>query len=75
MKVTSKTIKELIDDDSDCPLPISAIPNSMGINLCSVEGITWTRLDDGQVLNLTINFSPDFSKVESTERKQECADR
>ncbi len=40
------------------PLNPSAIPNLMGINLCSVEGMSWTRQDDGQLISLTIHFIP-----------------
>jgi len=40
------------------PLNPSLIPNFMGINLCSVEGMSWTRQDDGQLVSLTIHFMP-----------------
>lgn len=58
MKTEFKTIEQLIENELDCPLPISAIPNCMGINLVGVSSITWTRQDDGQMVNLTINFNP-----------------
>lgn len=58
MKTTTKTVKELIDSDDDSPLPLKVIPNYMGINLCSVEALTWTRQDDGQLVNLSIHFLP-----------------
>ena len=54
---TTKSIEELIKDDS-CPFPIGIIPDKMGINLVSVESISWERQDDGQLVNLTINFIP-----------------
>lgn len=41
-----------------CPIPLSVIPNQMGINLCSVHSISWAKQDDGQLINLTINFIP-----------------
>ena len=47
----------------DCPLPLSVIPNHMGINLCSVESIQWTKQEDGQLVNLTINFIPEPSEI------------
>lgn len=53
----SKTIQE-IADSSDCPLPLEVIPNYMGINLSSVKNISWTRREDGQLVNLTIDFIP-----------------
>lgn len=58
MKTVTKTVKELVEKDEYCPLNLSAIPNYMGINLCSVEAITWTKQDDGQLVNLTIHFIP-----------------
>ena len=57
MKTVTKTTAELIKTD-ECPLNLSVIPNMMGINLCSVDSVTWTRQDDGQLVNLTINFIP-----------------
>ncbi len=57
MKTVTKLMKELIETD-ECPLPISIIPNNMGINLMCVDSITWTKQDDGQLVNLTINFIP-----------------
>ena len=56
-RTTTKTIEELLKD-KDSPIPLEIIPNHMGINLCSVESLTWTKLSDGQLVNLTINFIP-----------------
>ncbi len=50
-----KTIDEIISGDSS-PLPISVIPNNMGINLVSVDSIEWTEQNDKQLVDLTINF-------------------
>ena len=58
MKTTFKTIDELIKDKGDCPLPLGIIPDNMGLNLCSVEAISWQKQDDGQLTNLTIHFIP-----------------
>lgn len=57
MKTVTKTIQELIETD-ECPLPITVIPNNMGINLCCVDSITWTKQKDNQLVSLTINFIP-----------------
>lgn len=57
MKTITKTIEELIET-KESPLPLEVIPNNMGINLCNVDSITWTRMDDGQLVNLCINFCP-----------------
>jgi hypothetical protein len=58
MKTITKTVTELIESKEDSPLPLSVIPNNMGINLCSVEALTWTRQDDGQLVSLTVHFIP-----------------
>ena len=60
-----KTTQELIAEEAvrairpdRCPLPLSVIPNYIGINLCSVEGVEWTKDNDGQITSLTIKFIP-----------------
>ncbi len=58
MKTTTVTIDDIINNNVSSPLPLSVIPNYMGINLCSVDSITYTKQDDGQLVNLTINFIP-----------------
>lgn len=58
MKTVTRTIDDIIENKGDCPLDISIIPNKLGINLCSVDSITYTRQNDGQLVNLTINFIP-----------------
>jgi len=58
MKHTTKTIDELIAHPELAPLPIDAIPNQMGINLCSVHGMSLTQQEDGQLVTLTIHFIP-----------------
>jgi hypothetical protein len=44
-------------DTAQWPLDPAVIPNHMGINLCSVEGMSWTRQGD-QLVSLTIHFLP-----------------
>jgi hypothetical protein len=56
--ITERTIEELIDSPELSPLPLEVIPNFMGINLCSVEKISWIRQTDGQLTNLMIHFIP-----------------
>jgi len=58
MKSYFKEIKDLINNNEKCPLPLEVIPNNMGINLCSVESIAWQKTDDGQLTSLTIYFIP-----------------
>ena len=62
MKTTTKTVTELIET-KESPLDLGVIPNHMGINLCSVESLTWTRQKDGQLVNLTINFIPEGTET------------
>lgn len=58
-KTTVKKVSELIEKREDPPLPLSVIPNYMGINLCSVDSIEWVEQeDDGQLVSLTIHFIP-----------------
>ena len=57
-----KSIDELIEEDDKfiCAIPnnFCAIPNNLGINLCSVKGIEYNKLEDGQLLSLSIIFEP-----------------
>ena len=68
MQTVTKTVKEMIANDEKSPIPLSIFPNHMGINLCSVESITWTKQDDGQLVSLTVHFVPseDASFEDST---------
>jgi hypothetical protein len=56
-RMAYKTIEEIINGEY-CPLPIEVIPNQMGINLCSVKGIEWSKQGDGQLFWLKIHFAP-----------------
>ena len=58
MGIITRTIEELIDNPELSPLPLEVIPNHMGINLCSVEKISWTKQNDGQLQTLMIHFVP-----------------
>lgn len=58
MKKYKKLVDDIIKNDDYCPLPLDIIPNRMGINLCSVDTIEWEEQDDGQLIALKINFSP-----------------
>lgn len=59
METIFKKVSDLVKDDSICPLPLEVIPNYMGINLCSVDAISWQKQNDGQLTNLTIHFLPE----------------
>ena len=63
MKQITKTVREIIDNKEYCPLPLEIIPDQMGINLCSVDSISWQKQDDGQLTCLSINFIPDNEKA------------
>ena len=51
-------VSEIIENPSICPLPLEIIPNNMGINLVSVEAISWWEQENGQLKDLTIHFIP-----------------
>ena len=58
MKTYFETVDDIINNKKYCPLNLSVIPNYMGINLCSVDAISWQKQEDGQLTNLTIHFIP-----------------
>jgi len=58
MKTEFHAVAEIIEGRVESPLDVDVIPNKMGINLCAVEGLSWTRQDDGQLVSLTIHFQP-----------------
>lgn len=55
-----KTISQIIEEGNS-PLPLEVIPNYMGRNLCSVYALSWQKLSDGQLANLTIHFTPEYN--------------
>ena len=72
MTTTFKTITELVEDKSQyCPIPLSLFPDLMGINLNSVQSISWQKQDDGQLTNISIHFIPD----NTPKRKESPLDR
>jgi hypothetical protein len=52
------TIKEVVENNANCPIPINVFPNKMGINLVSIDSIEWVTQQDGQLVTLTVNFIP-----------------
>ena len=58
-----RTIGDIIknEDGPKPPMDICYFPNVMGINLCCVEGIAWSELENGQLLNMTVYFKPDIT--------------
>ena len=68
-KTITRTVSDLIAAKEEPPLPLSVIPNYMGINLCSVESLSWTEQEDGQLVDLTIHFIP-ATASEMTKRKK-----
>jgi len=58
MKADFMTVEDILKNPEKCPLPLTIIPNNMGINLCSVDGVSWQKQDDGQLTSLTIYFIP-----------------
>lgn len=55
----TKKVSDLVARREEPPLPLSVIPNYMGINLCSVDSVSWTKQADGQLVELTIRFIPE----------------
>lgn len=58
MKSYYAAVSEIVEGTVESPLPLEVIPNNMGINLCSVDALSWQRQDDGQLVNLNIHFLP-----------------
>lgn len=62
MRHKEMTVEEILRDPDKCPLPLEVIPNSLGINLCAVWGVSWDRREDGQLVSLSIFFKPGEDK-------------
>jgi hypothetical protein len=58
MKTKFKKLTTENCGDKDWAIDLSVFPNYQGINLCSIDGITTTRLDDGQLVSMTIHYNP-----------------
>ncbi len=58
MKTKTVSVSDIITNKEYTPLPLEVIPNYMGINLCSVDSITYTKQEDGQLVSVIINFIP-----------------
>ena len=59
METVLKKVSDIVENNEYCPIPLEAIPNNMGINLCSVEAISWQKQEDGQLVNMSIYFNPE----------------
>lgn len=59
LKTEFHTIDEMLVKEIEPPIPLEVLPNHMGINLCAVDGMSWTRQKDGQLVSVTIHFIPD----------------
>lgn len=77
IKTVTRKVSDLIEADERPPLPLSVIPDYMGINLCSVDSMSWTKQEDGQLVSLTIHFIPanerdprDFPRVLARKRRR-----
>lgn len=58
VKCSTYPIAQLVESPELSPLPLEVITNKMGINLCSVESISFKKQEDGQLLDLSIKFIP-----------------
>jgi hypothetical protein len=70
LTVTRMTVSDMIEQDKDSPLPLHVIPNHMGINLCSVDSVSWTKQNDGQLVSLTIHFIPAPAHIEQAQLRR-----
>jgi len=70
METKFKKLSELIET-GESPIDLSVISNYMGINLCSVDSLEWTRQDDGQLVDLKINFIP-ATEAETKAQGENC---
>ena len=59
MKITTE-YHNIREEGVEFPIPLEVMPNLMGINLCSVEGMSWSRLTDRQLISVTVHFWPNF---------------
>ena len=58
---------DINDSDSFCPVKLANIPNYMGINICSVQSVEWSELQDGQLIDIVIKFIPsDSNEIRET---------
>lgn len=62
MKNFNVKVSDVVNGKEKSPLPLKVIPNYMGINLVSVQSISWSEFDDGQIDELTIHFIPEVKK-------------
>jgi hypothetical protein len=73
MKTTFRNTGSLLaaeknqDTENRSPIPLDVIPNHMGINLVAVDGVSWTRQDDGQLVSLTVHFIPEQQVADAAE--------
>jgi len=65
MKTVFKKVSDIIENGEYCPFPLEIIPNNMGINLCSVEAVSWQK-DDGQLVSISIYFNPASGNKQAT---------
>jgi hypothetical protein len=72
METSFKKVEDLIKNKGDCPFPLEIIPNKMGINLCSVDGISWTKQSDGQLTQITIHFTPEDKSQSCNRNHCDC---
>lgn len=66
MRKYFKAIDELIEEKNQF---IKSIPNLLGINLCSVEGVEYEQQEDGQYVSMKIIFKPLSSDSDEYERE------
>ena len=68
MKTIFKRVSDIIENNEYCPIPLEVIPNKMGINLCSVDSVSWQIQEDGQLVNMSIYFNPVSPQSEKSKK-------
>jgi hypothetical protein len=71
MKTKKVNVKEVVDNNAYCPIPLDVFPNQMGINLVSVDSVEWVEQEDGQLDKVTINFIANNTQQETLEEAAE----
>ena len=69
METYFKKVEDLVKS-GECPLPLKVIPNNMGINLCSVDAVSWEKQPDGQLTTLTIHFIPEQTNKQTNKQEE-----
>jgi len=58
MKTEFHTVTGTVTDHSiNWPIPLSVVAGSLGIGIKDIGGVSWTRQEDDQLVELTVHFN------------------